>query len=160
MAAQLRSLVDGGVVRVLDLLLVRKEPDGSVEVAELAGVDKSNVGELVQLEADLALLLAEEDVEEIGAVLEPGSIAAVLVYDMRRGSGWRVVRTRAHKRAAGGSTAARGARRVLRRVSAGRRRQAAWGRRSRSGGRWAASPGPLGPVRHRAQRGVRPGHLA
>jgi hypothetical protein len=81
MAAELRSLVDRGVVRVLDLLLVRKEPDGSVEVAELADVDKSNVGELVKLEADLALLLAEEDVEEIGAVLEPGSIAAVLVYE-------------------------------------------------------------------------------
>jgi hypothetical protein len=52
-----------------------------VEVAELADVDESNVGELVKLEADLALLLAEEDVEEIGAVLEPGSIAAVLVYE-------------------------------------------------------------------------------
>jgi hypothetical protein len=33
------------------------------------------------LEDELALLLAEEDVEAIGAALEPGSIAAVLVYE-------------------------------------------------------------------------------
>ena len=83
MAAQLRSLVDREIVRVLDLVILRKEPDGSVEVAELADVDESNVGELAALEADLAMLLAEEDVEEIGTVLEPGSIAAVLVYENR-----------------------------------------------------------------------------
>src|SRR3954467_4999379 len=70
MAAELRSLVDGEVVRVLDLVIVRKEPDGSVEVAELADVDPGSVGELAALEADLAMLLAEEDVEEIGMVLE------------------------------------------------------------------------------------------
>jgi hypothetical protein len=81
MAAQLRSLVDREIVRVLDLVILRKEPDGSVEVAELADVDESNVGELRALEADLAMLLAEEDVEEVGKTLEPGSIAAVLVYE-------------------------------------------------------------------------------
>jgi hypothetical protein len=81
MAAELRSLVDREVVRVLDLVILRREPDGSVEVAELADVDESDVGELLALEADLAMLLAEEDVEEIGKALEPGSIAAVLVYE-------------------------------------------------------------------------------
>jgi hypothetical protein len=81
MAAELKSLVDRELVRVLDLLILRKEPDGSVEAAELSDVDESDVGELRTLEADLALLLAAEDVEEIGQVLEPGSIAAVLVYE-------------------------------------------------------------------------------
>jgi hypothetical protein len=83
MAAELRSLVDSEVVRVLDLVIVRRDADGSVEVAELADVDKQNVGELLALESDLAMLLAEEDIEEIGTVLEPGSIAAVLVYENR-----------------------------------------------------------------------------
>ena len=81
MAAELRSLVDREVVRVLDLVLLRKDDDGSVEVAELADVDESNVGDLLALEADLAMLLAEEDVVEVGKALEPGSIAAVLVYE-------------------------------------------------------------------------------
>jgi Family of unknown function (DUF6325) len=83
MAAELRSLVDRELVRVLDLVIVRKDPDGSVEVAELADVAESDVGELAALEADLAMLLAEEDVDAIGKVLEPGSIAAVLVYENR-----------------------------------------------------------------------------
>jgi hypothetical protein len=81
MAAELQSLVDHGVVRVLDLVLLRKEADGSVEVAELGDVDDSDIGALRALEADLAMLLAEEDVAHIGAALEPGSIAAVLVYE-------------------------------------------------------------------------------
>ena len=83
MAAELRSLVDRELIRVLDLVILRKDADGSVEAAELADVDESNVGELAALEADLVMLLAEEDVEEIGTVLEPGSIAAVLVYENR-----------------------------------------------------------------------------
>jgi Family of unknown function (DUF6325) len=83
MAAELRSLVDRELIRVLDLVIVRKDPDGSVEAAELADVDESNVGELAALEADLAMLLAEQDVEEIGTALEPGTIAAVLVYENR-----------------------------------------------------------------------------
>ncbi len=81
MAAELKSLTDRGLVRVLDLVLLRKEADGSVEVAELADVDESDVGELVSLEAELAMLLAEEDIEAIGLALQPGSIAAVLVYE-------------------------------------------------------------------------------
>ena len=45
--------------------------------------DASDLGELRALEADLALLLAADDVDEIGKVLEPGSVAAVLVYENR-----------------------------------------------------------------------------
>ena len=81
MAEELTSLVDRGLIRVLDLVLLRKESDGSVEVAELDEVDEGDVGTLAALEADLAMLLAAEDVEEIGKALEPGSIAAVLVYE-------------------------------------------------------------------------------
>lgn len=81
MATELTSLVGRELIRVLDLVLLRKEADGSVEVAELDEVDASDVGPLAALEADLAMLLAAEDVEEIGKALEPGSIAAVLVYE-------------------------------------------------------------------------------
>lgn len=83
MAAQLRSLVDRELIRVLDLLLLRKATDGSVEVAELNELDASDVGELLTLEAELAMVLAAEDVDAISEVLEPESIAAVLVYENR-----------------------------------------------------------------------------
>ena len=81
MASELRALIDSNTVRVLDLVLLTKDLDGSVEAAELRDADDSEVGQLRAAEADLAVLLAESDVEEIGAMLEPGSTAAVLVWE-------------------------------------------------------------------------------
>ena len=81
MASELRALMDSGTVRVLDLVLLTKDVDGSVEASELRDADDSEVGQLRAALADLAVLLAESDVEEIGSVLEPGSTAAVLVWE-------------------------------------------------------------------------------
>ena len=81
MASELKALIDDNTIRVLDLVLVMKGDDGSVQASELRDADDSAVGELRALERDLAVLLAEQDVEEIGASLEPGSAAAVLVWE-------------------------------------------------------------------------------
>ena len=81
MALELSALVQRDVVRVLDLLFLKKELDGSVEAFESHEFDDSEVGQLRELETDLALLLAAEDVESIGAAMEPGSIAAVLIWE-------------------------------------------------------------------------------
>ena len=81
MADELKKLMDSGTVRVLDLVIVTKAEDGTVEAAELRDHDESEVGELRSLEAELSLLLASEDVERVGADLEPGSTAAVLVWE-------------------------------------------------------------------------------
>ena len=81
MADELKKLMDSDTVRVLDLLMVTRGEDGTVAVAELRDHDDSQVGELLALEADLSLVLALEDVEKVGADLEPGSAAAVLVWE-------------------------------------------------------------------------------
>ena len=81
MADELKKLMAGGTVRVLDLVLVTKAADGTVEVAELREQDESEVGELRSLETEVSLLLAVEDIERVGADLEPGSTAAVLVWE-------------------------------------------------------------------------------
>ena len=81
MADELKKLMDSGTIRVLDLVMVTKGEDGTVEAAELRDKDESEVGELRSLEADLSILLAVEDVERVGAELEPGSAAAVLVWE-------------------------------------------------------------------------------
>jgi uncharacterized protein DUF6325 len=81
MAAELSALVGRGLVRVLDLLILKKNDDGSVEGFESHDFGDDELGELRALEDELALLLAAEDVESIGAALEPGSVAAVLVYE-------------------------------------------------------------------------------
>jgi hypothetical protein len=81
MASELSALVKSGVVRVLDLLFLKKELDGSVEGFESNEFGDDELGELRAAEAELAMLLAAEDVESIGAALEPGSVAAVLVWE-------------------------------------------------------------------------------
>ena len=81
MASELKTLIDSNTIGVLDLVMVRKGEDGSVEASELRDADDSEIGELRALERDLAILLAEEDIEEIGASLEPGSAATVLVWE-------------------------------------------------------------------------------
>jgi Family of unknown function (DUF6325) len=81
MATELSALVDSGAIRVLDLLFLKKELDGSVEGFESHDFEGGELGELRELESELAMLLAEEDVEAIGAALEPGSVAAVLIWE-------------------------------------------------------------------------------
>lgn len=80
-ASELKALIDSHTLRVLDLVMLMKAEDGSLAASELRDDEDSAVGELLGAERDMAVLLAEADVEEIGVSLEPGSAAAVLVYE-------------------------------------------------------------------------------
>lgn len=80
-APTLVDLVDRGIIRVLDLIMIVKEADGSFDAIEIADVDESEAGELRRLEAHVAELLSEEDVVSLAAAIEPGSTAALLVYE-------------------------------------------------------------------------------
>jgi len=81
MARELSALIKSRTVRVLDLLFLKKDLDGTVEGFESHEAGDDELGELRELEAELALVLAEEDVASVGAALEPGSVAAVLVFE-------------------------------------------------------------------------------
>jgi hypothetical protein len=80
-APALVDLVDRGIIRVLDLIMIVKEADGSFDAIEIADLDESDVGELLRLETHIAELLSEEDVVSLAAAIEPGSTAALLVYE-------------------------------------------------------------------------------
>jgi hypothetical protein len=79
MVEELLALVDSGTIRVIDVLILTKDADGAVEAAELS--DVGDLGELEDLEAQLAELLAEEDVEHLAAAMDPGSTAGVLIWE-------------------------------------------------------------------------------
>jgi hypothetical protein len=80
-APALAELVDRDLIRVLDLLLLKKDADGTLEAFELSDLDESEIGGLRSYETALAMLLSEEDVESVAAAIEPGSSAAVLVWE-------------------------------------------------------------------------------
>ncbi len=79
MAEELLRLVDSGTIRVIDVLILSKDEDGTVDAMELSDVPE--LGELRALEAQLAELLAAEDVEHLAAAMEPGSTAGVLIWE-------------------------------------------------------------------------------
>ena len=79
MADELLKLVAAGTIRVVDVLILVKDDDGAVEAMELSELD--NLGPLQAIEAELAELLAEEDVENLAAAMDPGSTAGVLIYE-------------------------------------------------------------------------------
>jgi hypothetical protein len=77
----LDDLVERGIIRVLDVLILRKDADGSLEAFELADLDESEIGQLRAYEAELATLLGEDDVAAVAEAIEPGSAAACIVYE-------------------------------------------------------------------------------
>jgi len=79
MASELVALVDSGTIRVIDVLILTKDEDGTVEPMELS--DVGELGELRAIEAQLAELLAQEDVDHLAAAMEPGSTAGVLIWE-------------------------------------------------------------------------------
>src|SRR5215470_10291482 len=81
MAQELQALVERELVRILDLVFIRKNEDGSIDVDELSDVPEVTLGALLEGEAAMAMLLAEEDIVAVGEALEPDSIAAVLVWE-------------------------------------------------------------------------------
>jgi hypothetical protein len=78
-ADELMRLHDAGIIRVMDLIIIGKGPDGTVMAQELGDLD--DLGPLGRIEAELAETLAEEDVLHFGGVMAPGSIGAVLVFE-------------------------------------------------------------------------------
>ena len=79
-APQLVDLVDRGLIRILDLVFIAKDAEGNVaglEISELAG----EVAELSIFEGASSGLISDEDVDEAGGVLEPGTSAALLVFE-------------------------------------------------------------------------------
>ena len=79
MADELVALVDAGTIRVIDVLILTKNEDGSVDAIELSDIPQ--LGVLQKIEAELAELLAADDVENLAAAMDPGSTAGVLIWE-------------------------------------------------------------------------------
>jgi hypothetical protein len=77
----LQDLVERDLVRVLDMLFLRKDAEGALEVFEISDLDSNELGEIRTAEADLAMVLSEQDVEDLATTIEPGNSAAVLVWE-------------------------------------------------------------------------------
>lgn len=79
----LADLVDQGVIRVLDLLFVGRTSDGSLGIVEIQDLDHDGEFDLTLFEGVSSGLLDESDVADAASVVEPGSSAAILLFENR-----------------------------------------------------------------------------
>lgn len=77
------DLVERGIIRILDLVFVRKDADGSVQAFEIADFDADGTLDLAVFEGASSGLLDESDLTDAGTVIEAGSSAAILVFENR-----------------------------------------------------------------------------
>lgn len=73
------DLVESGIVRLYDLMVISKNHDGSVEALELQ--DPTGVDGFSYFAGAQSGLLGNEDLQEAAAAMEPGTVAALIVYE-------------------------------------------------------------------------------
>jgi len=88
------DLVDRGIVRVLDLLFVARDDDGSTRMIELSDIDNDGELDIAVFEGASSGILDESDMADAASVIEPGSSAGVLIFENR----WAVPFTQALRR--------------------------------------------------------------
>jgi hypothetical protein len=74
------DLVDRGIIRVLDVAFMAKGEDGSIASVDLGEIDAD---EFAQFEGASSGLIGQEDLDEAATVLEPGTIAAIMIWENR-----------------------------------------------------------------------------
>lgn len=77
----LTELVEGGLIRIVDLVFIKKDADGNVEAFEIDALEEGGDLGLDDLEGEAGTLLSDEDFELAAEALEPNSSAALLVWE-------------------------------------------------------------------------------
>jgi hypothetical protein len=77
----LQQLVDSGTIRILDLVIIRKEENGDITGLELSDASAEEQAALASLGVAGTHLVGQEDVEDIGEALEPNSSAALMIWE-------------------------------------------------------------------------------
>ncbi len=77
----LQKLVTGGIINIIDLVIVRKDGDDSLTLIELGEMDEDLAALLAPLHLELLDLLTEEDIQELGEHMPANSTTAMMVWE-------------------------------------------------------------------------------
>ncbi len=80
-ASALLDLVDAGIVRIYDLVVVRKEADGSFSGLDLSDMDADHLGGFRAFAGARSGLLGDDDLQQAAEAIRPGTTAALIVYE-------------------------------------------------------------------------------
>jgi hypothetical protein len=79
----LLDLVERGIIRVLDVLFVIKNDDGTSSGFEATDLDDKGVGDFKVFEGATSGLLGDDDVATVAEAVEPGTAAVLIIYENR-----------------------------------------------------------------------------
>jgi hypothetical protein len=96
------DLVDRGVIRILDLMFVTRDADGSLRALELRDIDADGEIDLAVFEGVSSGMLDDSDLADAASVIDPGSSAGILIFENR----WATTFTDALRRGGGELVAA------------------------------------------------------
>src|SRR5215213_9686643 len=77
----LLDLVSRGIIRIFDCLVVRKDADGSFSGIDITDLSADEIGGFTAFAGARSGLLGDEDVAEAAGAMEPGTAAAMLIYE-------------------------------------------------------------------------------
>jgi uncharacterized membrane protein len=80
-AAEVIRLSDAGIIRLWDAVIIGKDADGTVRGIEISDLDPESAGGFTAVAGSRSGLVDDSDIAEAGAALEPGTFAALLVYE-------------------------------------------------------------------------------
>ena len=95
--AALMDLVDAGIVRIFDLVVIDKAADGSVTGVELTDLEQGSLGGFSAFAGARSGLVGDDDIAEAADGMSPGTAAALIVYE----NAWAVPFVAAARRAGG-----------------------------------------------------------
>ena len=75
------DLVDRGIIRVLDVLVVQKDAEGTVSGMVVTDLDGDGYNDLLVFDGARSGLIGDEDVSTTGEALEPGSAAVLICFE-------------------------------------------------------------------------------
>jgi hypothetical protein len=82
-APLLLDLVDRGLIRILDLMFISKNDDGTTTALEIADIDGDGAPDFMVFEGASSGLLSDEDRDEAGNAMEAGAAALLIVFENR-----------------------------------------------------------------------------
>jgi hypothetical protein len=78
-APALAKLVDDKLVRILDLIFIGKDKDGTTVTFEVDEIDGE--GSFSVVDGEIGGLIGDDDIAHAAAALEPGNSAALLIWE-------------------------------------------------------------------------------
>ncbi|MGE0539818.1 MAG: DUF6325 family protein [Dehalococcoidia bacterium] len=80
-APALQELVESGTIRVIDILFVNKDADGTVVMVDINDLDDDDFSQFDPIVQDVTGMLTEDDVQYFGATLAPNSSMAMMLFE-------------------------------------------------------------------------------